>query len=353
MTHPRLDPTNVRLLLPETLWLEAEHFDKARKSSNRWEEESQQWQAYLNSLASSAFQTWLEEKTSAKAQEISSDSPEAAYLRIQDFKLCVLAQEHVLDDVLYLPQQIVEQPELTAHCYALLEVLEDEEEAIIRGFLRYDELMPLVAQSQSNSAREYLLPLSSLDAEIDRLVAYLQYSQPSAIPLPAVATQAPQLSTTPATPASAPAKESLRTRLGQWLDGTLAEGWQALDKLINPEASLSWSMRKADEGVKGGKLLNLGMQLGQKSVVLLVTVVREDEEKLGINIQLLPTGGDAFLPPQLTARLVSSTDKILQSVTSRERDNFIQMKPFKGKPGIRFNVEVELNDIKLNEAFEL
>ena len=352
MVGPSANPIDVRMLLPETLWLESEQFEQAKAASAQWEQEAQQWQAYLNALATLSFQIWLEEKLSSKARQMTVEGTEAAYLSIKDFKLCLLAQEHVLDELVQLPRKVIEQPEWVAHGYVVLEVLEEQEEVAIRGFLRYDELMSRLEQRSPASDGEYLLSLSSFDEEINHLVAYLQYSHPDAIPLPVLSTQP----STPATAVSSPVRtkaDSLRTRLGQWLDGTLVEGWQTLDRLINPEANLAWSTRQKNESVSGGKLLNLGMQLGQRSVVLLITVVPENEEKIGINIQILPTGDDTVLPHDLAARLISSTDKVLQSVTSREQDNYIQMKPFKGKPGIQFGIEVELDGVKVSEAFEL
>ena len=351
--------TNVRTLFPETLWIETAQFEQAKDISSWWEDESQRWQAYINALAMLSFQAWLEEALSSKVQRITFEGTEAAYLGINNFKLCLLAKEHVLDETVRLPQRIIDRSELAAHGYVVLEVLEEQEEVTIRGFLRYDELIPQVEQATLTSSNEYALSLSSFDEEINHLTAYLQYSHSEAILLPTASTQeSPEASTkTAPTPTLIEAADSLRTRLGQWLDGTIAEGWQTLENLINLEANLAWSTREAGKGTaertSGGKLLNLGVQLGQQPVVLLVTVVPEEEEKVGINVQILPTGDNAVLPPQLTVRLISRTGKVLQSVTSREQDNYIQMKPFKGKSGIQFDVEVELDGVKVSEAFEL
>jgi hypothetical protein len=146
---------------------------------------------------------------------------------------------------------------------------------------------------------------------------------------------------------------AIRTRLSQWLQGVLEEGWQTIDTLVNPEASLALSIRQGAAGAKGGKLINLGMQLGGETVALLVTVVPDAEEKLNIGIQVLPAGGAAVLPSQLTLTLLSGSDKSLQSVQSRGQDNYIQLKSFKGKPGTRFSIEVSLNGTNVKEDFEL
>ncbi len=347
--HPRsvtnlsanLNAKNLRLLLPETLWLEPEHFEQARELSNSLSDEKQQWQVYLNALATLAFAAWLKERLpdyfpQHKVADIS-------YLKIDEFKLCLIATEHMLDEVVCIPRIALEQTDLTAHFYVVLEVLEDQEEVVVRGFLRYDEL---TAQSNrvisSQPDNLCLFPLSIFDPEPNHLTVYIQYLEPSAIPLPTLTQQVEAL----------PKFGALKTRLSQWLQGVLDEGWQTVDALVNPEANLAWSTRHVASSAKGGKLINFGMQLGSQTVVLLVTV-NSDEEKIGINIQVLPAAGANILPAQLQLTLLSNADKVLQEVQSRDHDNLIQLKPFKGKPGTGFSVEVSLNDIKVREKFEL
>ncbi|MDX2230897.1 MAG: DUF1822 family protein [Leptolyngbyaceae cyanobacterium bins.349] len=64
----------------------------------------------------------------------------------------------------------------------------------------------------------------------------------------------------------------------------------AIDQLINADADLAFSTRALEVGVKRGKLINLGLQLGQQAVALLVNVTSEADEKLGVLVQLYPTG---------------------------------------------------------------
>jgi hypothetical protein len=341
-----MSAADVRLLLPETLWLEPEYCDRAREISQSLNHEPQQWQVYLNTLGILALESWLKECLPDHAIQLMMNVPEASYLRIGGFNFCVIATEHVLDETVRIPRAAIAQPELAAHFYVVLEVLEEEEQAIVRGFLRHDELTTQASRMNASASNVYcLLPLSVLDVEPNHLLTYIQYSEPNAIPLPAVSTQ-PVASS----PGQLPA---LTTRLSQWLQGVLDEGWQAIDTLVNPEASLAWSTRQAPSSAKGGKLINFGIELGGQTVALLVTVVPEDGEKIGVNIQVLPASGAHVLPSQLRLTLLSRTDKMLQEVQSRTHDNLIQLKPFKGKPGTGFSIEVSLNDIRVRETFEL
>jgi Protein of unknown function (DUF1822) len=350
--------TSLRLLLPETLWLEPEHFERAKEISdakhfslrgNRLQDEPQQWQAYLNALAMLAFATWLQERLPGNysVQQGSTKFMNVSYLTVGEFKLCLIATEHVLDEIVRIPRRAIEQPNLAAHLYVVLEVLEDQEQVVVRGFLRYDELTTQANPVGSLQPDEFcLLPLSTLDAEINHLMVYVQHLEPSVIAIPtalAQSTKIPSLGDSGTT----------RTRLSQWLQGVLEEGWQTIETLINPEANLAWSTRQTALGAKGGKLINFGMQLGDQAIVLLVTVTPESEAKIGVNVQVLPAQGAQVLPVQLKLTLLSNVDKILQEVQSREQDNYIQLKPFKGKSGTGFSIEVSLNNVRVREAFEL
>jgi hypothetical protein len=147
--------------------------------------------------------------------------------------------------------------------------------------------------------------------------------------------------------------EETRTKLSQWLQGVFDSSWLGLDALISPEANLALSTRKAQLGMNRGKLIDLGMQLGNQTVALLVAIAEEPQEKLAISIQLHPTGGERYLPPLLKLTLLSKVGKTLQEVTSRVQDNYIQLKPFKGEPGKHFSIEVSIGNVSLREDFEL
>lgn len=349
MNEQFTNTANLRLLLPETLWLEPEHYQQARAISQAQGREDQQWQTYLNGLGQLAFADWLRERLpDCPIHREAIDVREVIALWIGDFKLCLMAVEHVLDEVVQIPRSAIEQPDWAAHFYVVLEVLEDQEQVVIRGFLRHDELVAYDQARPTSPGDDWCpVPLEVFDAEINHLVVYVQRVEPSAIPLP-VATDRPVETSLLRDLSEA------KTRLSQWLQEGLNEGWQVIDALVNPEANLAWGIRQASPSTKGGKLINLGVQLGNQPVVLLIAVTPESEEKIGVGAQVLPAGGAQILPPLLKLTLLSNADdKVLQAVESREQDNYIQLKPFRGKPGTSFSIEVSLNDIRVREGFEL
>lgn len=339
--------SELRFLLPEIIWLEEEHFQAAKEMSDRICDEAQQWQTYLNSLAILALKEWLRERIgeSEIKGKVNTIEP-ICYLEVGDFKIGAIATEHILNEAIEIPRSAIDQPEFAAHFYVALEVREEQEEAIVRGFLRYDRLENYLSKNSCPIVGNdcYLLPLSLFDAEINHLKLYLHYLKADAIPITTISSQRDR---------DAVNSGEIATKLSRWLEGIIEESWVANEELVNPEASLASNLRKRSQAVKMGKLINLGIQLGNKTVALLVTIAPEADDKLGILIQLYPTESEKYLPADLQLSLYSNTGEILQSVRSKSYDNYIQLKPFKGKVGIRFSIEVSIGDISVRENFEI
>lgn len=367
MVSSPVNPTDFGLLSPEIIWLEPEHFDRAIEIIDSVKSEAHKWQTYLNALALIGFDEWLNERISEKTVNRYTNLIESVcYLNVGEFKLCLIATEHLLDEVVNVPQNTIEQQGLAAHFYVVLEILEEQEQVIVRSVGRYDQLVNYIRRSNLQLLRDsfYQLPLSLFDAEPNDLLVYCRLLEPTAIPLAFASTNsqvaiAGITSPAPSAPETPPAPElpgylkKTRTKLSQWLQDVFDSGWLGLEALISPEANLALSTRNAQLGVKRGKLIDLGMQLGSQRVALLVTITEEPQEKLAISIQLHPTGGERYLPPLLKLTLLSKAGKTLQEVTSRVQDNYIQLKPFKGQPGKCFSIEVSIGNVSLREDFEL
>lgn len=104
--------------------------------------EAERWQTYLNTLALLGFEQWLSERIPARTVNRDTNVVSAGCnLKVGEFKICLIATEHLLDEVVNVPQTTIEQPELAAHFYVVLEVLEEQEQVIVRGELRYDQLV--------------------------------------------------------------------------------------------------------------------------------------------------------------------------------------------------------------------
>lgn len=349
MTNFHVDSTDLRLLLPEVIWLEKEDFYQAKEMSRQAITEAQQWQKYLNSLAQLGFKKWLSERMPDTTFPRNLNIIESlTHLNIGDFKVCLIATEHLLDEVANIPQDTIFSPEFTAHFYVIVEVLEEQEQVIIKGFLRYDQLIDYCTQVNPQLLRECCqIPLSLFDTEPNHLLFYSHYLTSSSIPLPSAVVE-----TKTNVQLLGYLKETT-TKLSQWLEGFFEEGWQALDALVITENDFALGTRNTEDCLRRAKLIDLGMQLGNQTFALLVNITEVIENKLSLLVQLHPTSGERFLPPNLKLTLLSKAGKTLQEVQSRSQDNYIQLKPFKGEQGKRFRIEISLEDTLLGEDFEL
>ncbi|MGF1524856.1 MAG: DUF1822 family protein [Leptolyngbyaceae cyanobacterium] len=360
--------TDFRLLPPETIWLEPEQIEQAKYMSEpRLREssisESQQWQSYLNALALLGFKQWLSERLPEHPiVRLLVPFGAVSYVEVRRFRVCLIAVEHVLNEFVCIPQSVVDQPVLAAHFYVVLEVSEEQALVTMRGFWRFDELINYRDHHNCQGQESYYqLPLASIDAESNHFLLYCRTVQPAAIASEASVSQK-RTAESFAVPigAATPFAERLKasptqttTKLTQWLQDAFDPNWQTIDQLINPEAYLALGTRNIEPVARRGKLINLGVQFEQKTVALLVNVTSEIEGKLGVLVQLHPTEDARYLIPNFKLSLRSSAGKLLQEVTSRSQDNYIQLKPFKGKTGTCFRVAIHLGDEMVEENFEL
>ena len=361
--------TDTRLLLPEVIWMEPEYFEMAKQMSDRVTSESRQWQTYLSALAVQSFEQWLSDRLPNQRVE-RAEIGTVSYLKIGEFKLCIIAVEHCLDEVVSVPQDAlalakrsegkpaptgatptkrIASGTQTSDFYAVLEVLEEEEQVIIRGFLHCDQINYYWSLLNLPALEDgcYQLPLSLFDAEPHHLLLYCRYLAPVAVNLPVVLAAAKVEANV-----SGHLKKS-RTKLTQWLQGIFDKTWFSIDAMLDHEVNLSLNTRSVDLGLKKGKLIDLQMQMGIQNLALLVSIAREAQAQLGVSIQLHPTRGNKYLPPNLKLTLLSKAGKNLQEVTSRSHDSYIQLKSFKGEVGKYFSIEVSLDDVSIKEDFEL
>lgn len=157
--------------------------------------------------------------------------------------------------------------------------------------------------------------------------------------------------------------ESQRTRrptpapvnLSQWFQTIFDTGWESLETLFGPQAQGAFSLRlpsiSKPADVRRAKRINLETPDSSQTLALILELNSEPDGRIGIRTQLYPTGDNAYLPANLQLALLSTSGESLQSVQTREQDNYIQLRRFKCKPGKRFNLQVSLGDVSLKEEF--
>ncbi|BAZ08539.1 hypothetical protein NIES4071_03440 [Calothrix sp. NIES-4071] len=145
------------------------------------------------------------------------------------------------------------------------------------------------------------------------------------------------------------------TNLHNWFEKIYDTGWQSLQTLMSSK-QLNFAFRQRElvtreVSVEGVKVIDLGMQLGNQSVALLLGLTVEDERKVGIKVQLHPAGGETYLPEDIKLKLISQSGTTVQELQSRIQDNCLQLKRFTCIRGKSFKIEVSINNFSITEDF--
>ena len=146
--------------------------------------------------------------------------------------------------------------------------------------------------------------------------------------------------------------------LSQWLQGKYTLGWQPLTEFIRSATGVTaYAFRSFSESIpstiEGIKLLDLGMQLGNRSVALLIGMTPEDNHKIGIRVQLHPAREETYLPTNIKLALLNQSGETLQEFESRSQDELIQLKRFTCLRKKRFLIRVALNSYSITEEFAI
>ena len=156
------------------------------------------------------------------------------------------------------------------------------------------------------------------------------------------------------------------TNLSQWLNNIFAAGWQIAESILTPEQlSLAMGFRsskltetatsklvEANYSVRRAKLINLGHQLSERSVVLLVELSQEENKNIAVTLQVHPSPNAHYLPEALELRVVDSTEVIVMQAQARSKDDFIQLQ-FRGQAEEDFGLQIVLADLCFSEKFKL
>jgi Protein of unknown function (DUF1822) len=145
-------------------------------------------------------------------------------------------------------------------------------------------------------------------------------------------------------------------RLSQWLENAFEAGWQTLESLLGSDAgnfALAFRSGTLEEQaiVRGAKPIDLGIEIGDRSAILLVELQPEEDDRWGIRVQLHPQPGEPYLPTHVTLALLSSSGETLREVTSESFDNFIQLPRFKCDRGETFSICTRWKNTSVRQDF--
>jgi Protein of unknown function (DUF1822) len=143
------------------------------------------------------------------------------------------------------------------------------------------------------------------------------------------------------------------TNLRKWLEGTVEAGWQIIEIQPPDQRVTVRGSEQFEITVRQAKLIDVGMDLGEQSIVLSLAITLNPDTSMNVLVQIHPTSGQPHLPPHLKLTMLSETSDILQEVCSREQDNYIQLRHFRGEAGDNFDIQVSLEQITIVESFVL
>ncbi|MEH2312252.1 MAG: DUF1822 family protein [Nostoc sp.] len=152
--------------------------------------------------------------------------------------------------------------------------------------------------------------------------------------------------------------------LNQWFAGIFEAGWQTIESLWNlPELRPAYAFRSIEtlelntlnepESItKRAKLIDLGIQILNQPVMLIVEISIEEDQQTSVRLQLHATGNQIYLPPGVNLTVLDSSGAVFLNAQSRKLDNYIQLQ-FRGEPTEQFSVKVAINDISITEYFRI
>ncbi|MEM6612281.1 MAG: DUF1822 family protein [Cyanobacteria bacterium P01_C01_bin.72] len=159
--------------------------------------------------------------------------------------------------------------------------------------------------------------------------------------------------------------ENALTNLGQWFNDVIETGWQSLDNLLNSDRltpaygfrsidSLdSADAEQPDDSITKVKLIDLGVQVGDRQVILLVKLEPEADNNIGVTLQVLPQINEIHLPENLELKVLDSSSlEVFMETRARSRDNYVQLQ-FSGQPGEMFEAVISLGGVDFSEQFQL
>lgn len=189
----------------DTLELQPDQIEHAIQLSRVNGDAPGEWQIYRNALALLGFEQWLAERApdlALKTDTCSLHQPAHATwidavcaIQVGEFRVCLKAIGGVTDTTIELPRAAIELPDWAAHFYGVVEVLEEQEQVRVAGFIRRDRLLPHLPSA--NEDWTYTAALEWFDTDTDQLLLQLRCLEPRAVPLftPALSVTASQLQT--------------------------------------------------------------------------------------------------------------------------------------------------------------
>jgi hypothetical protein len=141
--------------------------------------------------------------------------------------------------------------------------------------------------------------------------------------------------------------------LSQWLQDVFEVGWQSVESLLDTQKANYAFRHRAAYSIRRAKALALGTALTEATVALVVTLTPQSASNFDISLQVLPLGGDTYLPVGLKLTVLDESGETFLEVSSGSADNLIQTRQFGGQSGERFRVQISWDEDSITENFAI
>ncbi|MBW4604379.1 MAG: DUF1822 family protein [Calothrix sp. FI2-JRJ7] len=396
--------SELQTIYPNQLWLElsTQAQEDAWKQiySQHYSTDAARWRAFLNYLSLNTFSNWLKDDPEfSNVVKIPSLDDLATYwevvngcaITVDNTKLLLMPSDKSNPLEFEVPAEWVNIPDWAGEYYLHVQLNLEQSWLRVWGYTTHEQLTKYATFNQMT--RTYCLERESLIEDLNVMWVAREYCQqqfhfkPLLTTSNAQATElvnilsqsnihSPRLYGNFDEWSALIASNTLRqelykskvskvsntiqpkfTNLTLWLEDIFESGWQHIDTLLNLQQRTLAAQFRQDAAlthrIQGAKLIDLGMQLGNKAVVLLIGLSPEIDDKVNIRVQLYPTSGEYYLPASIKLSLLLPSGAVVQEVVSRNHDNYIQLKRFKFPLGKSFSIQLVLQDVIIKEDFML
>jgi Protein of unknown function (DUF1822) len=110
---------------------------------------------------------------------------------------------------------------------------------------------------------------------------------------------------------SHPETSQMVTRLSQWLEDVVEEGWRSLDDLLGVRPlAVQWRSAALSAETRApivrGKFLNLDGSLDQEAIALMIEVIPETEQSRTVAVRVYSTADSIYLPTLLSVMILDA-----------------------------------------------
>ncbi|MBD1856350.1 MULTISPECIES: DUF1822 family protein [Leptolyngbya] len=342
------------------------------------------WNTYLNQVCSQTVSDWLQdarETLDRTALQNLWQLVNGTSFRLDAHRIIVIPDKTMDTREFRVPQEWVDIPSWVGDYYFAAQVDPDEATILIWGYTTHAQLKALGEYDASD--RMYSLDAEQMSQDF-AVFALTRELYPQAVtraeiaalaPVPAI--QAENLVQRLANPEILQPRLEIpfqlwgalleqsewQQRLGQlrqgvrsvslrqWLQNTIAEGWQTLDSLLGDEPALAYRFRQTADATRPTVQCVKILELREHTFWLSVVIEQEEDDRLSVRVQLRGAERDEILPSGVMLTMLSSAGEVVQSVEARDQDNLIQLRRFRCSAGTEFSLQISFDRIQVTEDF--